>query len=337
LVALLTNRYRLVLLAALWLGACQSHREPLDGSKPPVGHYKGSIKPTGQPEVKAELDIRHPSPGHYEAELTLPDAATLSFVADTVFYDKKRLRLTRPGHPGEVLTVTLEGDFWRGSLALGSLKAEALLVRRGQPAPSTYRVEELPQAAGSAWLFAPSDVRTPGPALALLPDSATALAAPLWADALAREGVIVLVLPMADSATTGLAAGLRLLRDTPGADAATIGVWAAGARAETLAQELAVPNGLKVNFVVAQNTIVSPEARAHFRELLRQKLPVLGVYGGPSSLALQAPRLRAALGGKRKTVLVYREAGPDLLVPGTLGTRFAPGLPDEVVSWLRAR
>ena len=316
-----------------WLLACQPAKEKQVAEVPPVGHYEGSIQLQAQGTLRAALDIRHPSPGHYEAELTVPDATTLSFVGDTILYANNQLQLRRPSQPNQLLTLNLDGDFWRGTLQLDSLKTEALLVRRGQPSPSTYRVEELPQNQGSSWLFSPADTSTPGPALALLPDSTTAQTAALWADALAREGVIVLVLPAAGTGTTGLGTALDLLRATPGADTASIGVWATGRRAAALATELNEGSGARTAFLVAQQVEVTPEVKADFRELTRRKLPILGLYGGAGS-STQAARLRAALGGRRAAVRTYPSAGADLLMPGAQPNRFSAGASAEVLDWL---
>ena len=322
---------------------CQPQREAAEKAPtPPVGHYEGGIAATGQPELRAALDIRHPRPGHYEAELTVPAAGTLSFEADTIFFSNNQLRLVRPARPGQTLTLTLEGDFWRGSLTLDSTKAPTILLKRGVPTPSTYRVAAMPQITGLAWLFTPSDVGTPGAALVLLPSIETGPAAAIWADALAREGLIVLVLPATDTATAAtetarLLAALRLLRGTAGADTATVGVWAAGARAATQAQVLAGAGGPRAAFFIAQNAGLDAAGRAAFRELRRRKLPILGLYSGVGS-APAAAALRQALGGRQGiAVWNYRAAGADLLVPGALGPRFGPGLPGEVVEWLRLR
>ncbi|MDB5234287.1 MAG: hypothetical protein JWR44_1280 [Hymenobacter sp.] len=338
---------RLWPMATLWVGlmlsACQPQSESTTAATtPPVGHYEGGISVPGQPELRAALDIRHPGPGHYTAELTVPTTGTLSFVADTIFFNDTLMRLKRPGRPGQVLTLTMDGDFWRGTLALDSISAPTILLKRGTPTPSTYRVEEMPQDQGSAWLFAPSDTGTPGPALALLPNSGTAAASALWADALAREGVIVLVLPAVDSTTAEaeaprLQAALQLLRSTPGADTANVGAWAVGYRAPALAQALVNLNGLRPAFFITQNASVGTEARAAFRELKKRKMPLLGLYGGAASGA-QAAGLRNALGGRRGALVrTYRAAGPDLMVPGGMSPRFGPGLPGEVVEWLRSR
>ena len=334
---------------ALWVGpllagpSCQPHRDKATtNSTPPVGHYEGSIAVTGQSELRAALDIRHPSPGHYEAELTVPAAGTLSFVADTVVFSNNQLHLSRPARSGQALTLTLDGDFWRGDLALDSAKAPIILVKRGAPSPSTYHVEKVSQEPGSAWLFAPSDTGTRGAALVLLPDATTMSTAALWADALARAGVIVLVLPAVDSANAAtevprLQAALERLRGTAGADTANVGAWAAGARAATLAQTLAAAGRPRLAFFIAQNTGINAAGRTAFRELRRRKLPVLGLYGGSAS-AQGAVAMRNALGGRRGTVVRnYRTAGADLLIPGGLSPRFGPGLPDDVVEWLRGR
>jgi hypothetical protein len=307
-----------------------------------VGHYEGSIGAEGQPQVRAALDIRHPSPGHYEAELTVPTVGTLSFVADTILFSNSKLRLTRPARPNQALTLTQDGDFWRGSLALDSTEARAILLKRGAPAPSTYRVQEVPQPNGPAWLFAPSDTSTAGPALALLPNLATAPTAALWADALAREGIIVLVMPPADSVTAideapRMQAAVRVLRNTAGADTANVGAWAAGPRAAAVAQALVSPGSPRVAFVIAQNAQINPEARTAFRELRSRKMPLIGLYGGPAANQ-GAAALRNALGGRRGTsVRTYRSAGPDLLIPGEMSPAFGPGLPGDILEWMRGR
>ncbi|GAB3587859.1 hypothetical protein GCM10027345_39130 [Hymenobacter daeguensis] len=315
----------------------------MEATVPPVGHYEGSLAASGQGEMRAALDIRHPSPGHYEAELTVNGASALSFVSDTILFSNSQLRLSRPARPGQVLALTLDGDFWRGTLALDSAKLTAILVKRGAPTPSTYRVEEVPQANGSAWLFSPADTGTPGAALAVLPDASTAPTAAIWADALAREGIITLLLPTAaDSATTTaetprLQAGLRFLHGTAGADTTSLGAWATGRRATALASALTEPGAPRPAFFIVQNAMIGPDARTAFRELKSRKLPVLGLYGGTAATA-GAATLRRATGGQRGILVrSYRATGPDLLLPGPLGPQFGPGLPGEVVEWIRNR
>ena len=348
LMRLLIDRRRLIgcFLGLVWLGgylsACQSKESKTGAATPPVGHYEGSISVAGQPEVRAALDIRHPSPGHYEAELTVPTAGTLSFVADTILFSNNQLRLTRPARPSQVLALTLDGDFWRGALTLDSTKVQTILVKRSVPTPSTYRIEKVPQATGAAWLFAPSDTGTPGPALIILPDSAAAPTAALWGDALAREGIIVLILPVTDSVSataeaSRLQAAVHLLHNTPGADTANVGAWAAGARATSLAQALVASGSPRVAFVIAQNAEITPAVKAPFRELKSRKVPLLGLYSGPAS-AQRAAGLRNTLGGRRGVaVRAYRTAGSDLFVPGGLNPKFAPGLPGDILEWMRGK
>ncbi|TPG64635.1 hypothetical protein [Hymenobacter nivis] len=329
----------LLLAGALGLPACQPGSGPdrAAPAPPPVGHYAGTAQlAAGQPAQAVALELRHPAPGHYTAELTGPPA--LSFVADTILFQGGQLRLVRPGRPGEALALTLDGDFWRGTLRLDSVQAPVLLVRRGPPTPTMYRVEEVPQAQGSAWLFAPADVRTAGAGLALLPDAATGPAAAIWADALARYGLTVLLLPATDSASaapTGalLAAARRLLRNTAGVDTANLGTWATGPRADAAALALAAPGGPRTAFFIVQNAPVAAASRDAYRALARQKLPVLGLYGGSGAAGTAAA---AALRGTLRSpaVRTYRLAGPGLLVLGPGGPTFAPGLPDAVVQWL---
>ena len=335
------SRALLVLCLGTLLPDCQpKHEQTAAAATPPVGHYEGSLSAAGQPEARATLDIRHPSPGHYEAEFTAP--GTLSFVADTIVFSNNQLRLSRPARPGQTLALTLEGDFWRGTLTLDSTRATTVLVKRGVPTPSTYHTEKVPQATGPAWLFAPADTSTPGAALALLPDTETASTAAIWADALAREGVIVLLRPPADTATAAdetprLQAAVRLLRGTDGADTANIGAWAAGHRAAALASLLTGPDAPRAAFFIAQNPTVDVSARAAFRELRSRKMPLLALYSGTGAIN-RAAVLRNVLGGRRgAAVRVYRAAGPDLLVPGKLGPTFGPGLPADVVDWLQGK
>ena len=329
-------RLFLLLVGVGWLlGSCQAQPDAaVAAGPPPVGHYQGSVALPAGPHLAAALDVRHPSPGHYEAELTLPEAAGLSFVADTVTFAANQLQLRRPGRPGQTLRLTLDGDFWRGTLALDSVRAAVLLVRRGAPAPSTYRVEELPQASGgTAWLFAPADTRTPGPALALLPDAATAAAAPLWADALARNGIIVLLLPPADTAVAPLPAALRLLRATAGADTATVGAWLAGGRALAFAE--AAPTRPKPAFLLLQNIPVTAGTfRAAWAARGQAVQPILALAAGREG----SRALRQALPRRRTTTLLTLPAAPaNLLVPGPLGPELAPQALAPVLKWLRER
>ena len=314
----------------LIIAGCQPHDAATDAPPPPVGHYQGTVQPAAGPPLAAALDIRHPSAGHYEAELTLPDAPGLCFVADTVRFAGQKLRLVRPGIPAQVLDLTLDGDFWRGNLTTDTVRAAVLLVRRGGATPSTYRVEELPQGGSSAWLFAPADTATPGPALALLPDATTAAAAPLWADALARNGFVVLLLPAADSSVSALPAALRLLRNTAGTDTATVGAWLAGGRALALARSSLA--GPQPAFLVLQNPPAA--GRGAWQAVVQSPRPLLGLAAGRAgsrALRLALPRRRGS------TLLALPAAAVDLQVPGPLGPALDPAVVADVVTWLRGR
>jgi hypothetical protein len=127
------------------------------------------------------------------------------------------------------------------------------------------------------------------------------------------------------------------VRSTPGADTANIGAWAAGSRGAALAQALVEPNGPRVAFAVLQNTEIGTEARGAVRELRARKLPVLGLYGGPAAVRKSAT-LRNAMGGRRGAMVrTYRTAGADLLVPNGFVPQFGPGLPGDLLEWMRGR
>jgi hypothetical protein len=311
------------------LAACQTQPEAVDTSSavtyPPTGHFTGTLEVPGQPALRAALEVRHPRPGRYDAELVVATAPGLSFVADTLTFTQNTLRLARPGQPGETLTLERQGDFWRGTLAVDSARYPALLLRRGPAEPAVYRVrrDELVGPKGQSLLFSPADETLPGIAIALFPTPITAPDAPIWADALAREGYTVLLLPAADTlAPTHLAAALTYLHRTPGVDTARVGTWAAGTRAPLLATMLAEPTlgAPRPAFVIVQGA-PSPTAttRPLWRTLARTER-LLGIYEATdASTARTANNLRTALANPRARVL--RGQGP--------------GLNEAVVGWLR--
>jgi hypothetical protein len=246
-------------------------------------------------------------------------------VADTLAFEQNTLHLVRPGRPGEKLTLTQQGDFWRGTLAVDSASYPALLLRRGPAEPAVYRVQrdEIAGPSGQALLFSPADETLPGIAMAVFPTSDTAPKAPSWADALAREGYTVLLLPAADTlAPAHLAAALTYLHRTPGVDTARIGAWAAGTRAPLLATMLTEPNlgGPRPAIVIAQGAPFPTAAmRPTWRTLARTE-KVLGLYE-----ATDAPTVRTANG--LRTAL----ANPQARVLRGQGS----GLVEAVVGWLR--
>jgi hypothetical protein len=310
------------------LAACQAQPEAagagVAAAHPPVGHFAGTLKAAGKPELRAALEVRHPRPGHYDAELVIDAAPTLSFVADTVAFAGGRLRLVRPGQPSQVLALTQQGDFWRGSLAVDSTSYTTLLVRRGPPEPAVYRVrhDEVPGSVGEALLFSPADESLPGAALAIFPTATMAGTAPAWADALARQGYTVLLLPAADTLSTpALTAALAYLRRTPGVDTAQVGTWAAGRRADLLATLLTQPEAPRSAFVITQEAPAPTAAMRGAWRTLAQRQRVLGVYDASDATTAKASiALRAALGR-----------------PGRVLRGQGPGLTSGVATWLREK
>jgi hypothetical protein len=308
------------------LAACQSPPDTpgaqTPAAHPPVGHFAGALTAPRRPELRAALEVRHPRPGHYDAELVVEAAPTLSFVADTVAFAGGRLRLVRPGYAGQVLALTQQGDFWRGTLAVDSTTYTTLLVRRGPPEPAVYRVraDEVPHSAGKSLLFSPADESLPGAALAVFPTAATAGTAPAWADALARQGYTILLLPAADTLTApALTAALAYLRRTPGVDTAQVGTWAAGPRATALAGLLAQPAAPRTAFVVAQEA--PPATLRGAWRTVAQRRRVLGIYDAADATTVKAAAtLRAALGR-----------------PGRVLRGQGPGLTSGVAAWLREK
>jgi hypothetical protein len=277
-----------------------------------------------QPALRAALEVRHPRPGHYDAELLVANEPSLSFVADTLDFHNHTLHFERPGRPSETLTLQQQGDFWRGTLTVDSVDYPTLLLRRGPPEPTVYRVQrdEVAGPSGTALLFSPADESMLGAALALFP-TPSVTNAPSWADALARQGYTVLLLPAADSLTPPtLTAALTYLRRTPGVDTARVGAWATGDRATKLATLLTQPDVLNPQpaFVVAQNAPAPNAASRPTWRTVGQSGHVLGVYESTdAATASTANSLRVALGGRRAHVV--RGQGKELIT--------------NVVDWLR--
>ncbi|GAA4504028.1 hypothetical protein GCM10023172_29820 [Hymenobacter ginsengisoli] len=285
------------------LASCQSYGDTAQAGPvaPPTGHYTGTLQVAGQPELRAQLEVRHPRPGHYDAELVLPQQAAFSFVADSLAFGDDTLRLARPGRPGETLALGHQGNFWRGTLRLDSVRYPLLLVRRGDPEPAVYRVrrDEVAGTTGPALLFSPADESLPGLGLALFATSGTALLAPSWADALARQGHTVLLLPAADTlAAPALANALALLRRTPGVDTARVGAWISGPPASLLPLFLAENTASRPAFVVVQNMPAPPLATRRDWRALAQHGHLLAIYD-PSQPQADVAQARALLGRPR--------------------------------------
>jgi hypothetical protein len=315
----------------LWLGLLASlascHAQPDKATEtraaepPPTGHFAGTLQGPGQPALRAVLEVRHPSPGHYDAELVLPEQPALSFVADSLTFTRDTLRLARPGRPGEQLALVRQGNFWRGTLRLDSASYPLLLVRRGDPEPAVYRVrrDEVAGTTAPALLFSPADESLPGLALAFFPSTTDALAGPAWADALARQGHTVLLLPPADSlAAPALANALALLRRTAGVDTARVGAWVNSSNAGLLPLVLAENTASRPTFVVVQAMPAPPLAVRRDWQALARQGQVLAIYE-PSQLKTDVVQARALLGRQR-----VRQAA-------------AGTLPSQVLDWLRER
>jgi hypothetical protein len=319
---LLRSWLLLGLLASL--AACQPQPDTAKAraaEPPPTGHFTGTLQGPAQPALKAILEVRHPGPGRYDAELVLPEQPALSFVADSLTFVRDTLRLARPGRPGEQLALVRQGNFWRGALRLDSASYPLLLVRRGDPEPAVYRVrrDEVAGTTATALLFSPADESLPGLALAFFPSTGDALAGPAWADALARQGHTVLLLPPADSlAAPALANALALLRRTAGVDTARVGAWVSGSSAGLLPLILAENTASRPTFVVVQDMPAPPLAVRRDWQALARQGQVLAVYDArqPKAAVAQA---RALLGPRQ-----VRQA------PATT-------LQSQLTDWLRER
>jgi len=306
------------------LAACQpqpSAPETRAPEPPPTGHFAGTLESPGQPALRAVLEVRHPSPGHYDAELVLPEQPALSFVADSLTFVRDTLRLARPGRPGEQLALVRQGNFWRGTLRLDSASYPLLLVRRGDPEPAVYRVrrDEVAGTTAPALLFSPADESLLGLALAFFPSTTDAQAGPAWADALARQGHTVLLLPPADSlAAPALANALALLRRTAGVDTARVGAWVSGPAAGLLPLILAENTASRPTFVVVQAMPAPPLAVRRDWQALARQGQVLALYDAtqPKTDVAQA---RALLGRQQ-----VRQTA-------------AGALQSQVLDWLRER
>jgi len=321
---ILAQPWRLLGLLAS-LAACQPQPDTAAATRPaeppPTGHFAGTLESAGQPALRAVLEVRHPSPGHYDAELVLPEQPALSFVADSLAFTRDTLRLARPGRPGERLALVRQGNFWRGTLSLDSASYPLLLVRRGNPEPAVYRVrrDEVAGTAAPALLFSPADESLPGLALAFFPSTADTQAGPAWADALARQGHTVLLLPPTDSlAAPALANALALLRRTAGVDTARVGAWVGGPAAGLLPLILAENTASRPTFVVVQDMPAPPLAVRRDWQALAQRGQVLALYA-PGQLKMDVVQARALLGRQR-----VRQAT-------------AGALQSQVLDWLRER
>ena len=84
-------------------------------------------------------------------------------------------------------------------------------------------------------------------------------------------------------------------------------------RAWRVAQVLAGATRPRLTFLIAQNADFDAASRDAFRELVRRKIPLLGLYGGPTAVR-RAAALRQATGSRRGAMVRhYPSPGLDCL------------------------
>ena len=320
----------------------------------PSGHYEGTVAYQGT-ELAAALDLREVSPGQLEADVHFPQNEGLSFPAENLRYTEPQLLLDSPAG-GTSISAIREGDFLRGVVALDSIKADFVWVRRGKALPRAYQTKQLPAVAAlslpALTLLIPQDTLASHPAVALFAAPAAQPAARLRAAQLASQGFVATVvalpqaLPPADSAMLQSAVQvLRALRRAPAVDTMRVGLWARGTAAAVVpAAALARP---KAAFVVLEIvSIASREEARPFQLLSRQKIPVLGLYAAAdTSLDAKdsARRLRNAARGQRGTqIRLFPKADARFLLPGQGSAdgkwtwpAAAPGYIQAIADWLK--
>ena len=343
------------------LGACSGHGEPAELPLP-AGHYEGPVTYQGT-DLRVTLDVREPRPGQLQADLHFPDVAGISFPVAKLRYKEPQLYFEQePGQPGNVTVSAIrEGDFLRGLFTWDTIQTEFVWARRGQAAPRPYREQSarLPEMGGAgrpgafARFLIPQDTALRYPAVALLPDAATAGAAATRADLLARHGFVVLLVPPPTSPNTPDSVliqrtnvALQTCRAEGSVDSSRIGVWVRGRQAQAVAIGAAEARPV-VAFVILEGVPVASSADAKpFQQLARQRIPMLGLYGTADTTvqaAESARRLRAAISFQRRNaVRVYPKANRNLTIAGVTTAQGqwqwpqpAPGYADELLTWLR--
>ena len=352
------------LLGGCWLltlAACSGREEPAR-LPPPTGHYEGPVTYQGT-ELRVTLDVREPTPGQLQADLHFPDVAGLSFPVAALRYQEPQLSFEQaPGQPGSIAVSAIrEGDFLRGVFTWDTIRTEFVWARRGQAAPRPYREQavRLPGVGGVgqpkafARFLIPQDTALRYPAVALLPDAATASAAATRADLLARHGFVVLLLP----APAGPAAPDSVLRRRAGAalracraagrvDSSRVGLWVRGRQAPAVAAGAAEARPAAAFMILEGVPVASSAAAKPWQQLARRRIPLLGLYGAADTTvaaAGSARRLRAAIGFQRgNAVRVYAKADRNLIIAGFTTSKGqwqwpqpAPGYTNELLTWLR--
>jgi len=249
------------------LGGCSSGGET-KALPPPTGHFEGRITYQGA-DLRTALDLREVKPGQLQADLRFPDLPGLGFPAENLSFRSPQLHFERqPGAAAGNTAVDAirEGDFLRGLFTTDSVKADLLLVRRGQPDPRPYRAQPVRFRSGtltlSGTLLIPDDTIRRHAAVVLLPDTDAPRQRDLsaTADLLARQGFAALVYDRRDAGKPGTAgvqeladdalAAVRAVKANAAVDSLRVGFWSVGQGSHAAALA-AGPPGRKVAFVVA--------------------------------------------------------------------------------------
>jgi len=345
-----------------WLLAACSAREEQVTLPLPTGHYEGPVTYQGT-DLRVTLDVREPTTGQLQADMRFPEIEGISFPVAKLRYKEPQLNFEQePSQPGNITVSAIrEGDFLRGIFTWDTIQTEFVWARRGQAVERPYR-EQAVQLTGIsagegnsllARFLIPQDTALRYPAVALLPDIATAGAAAARADLLARHGFVVLLVPPLAVANTTDSLGLRLAkaaitvcRAEKSVDSSRVGLWVRGPRAGLAvlgASQLQPP----VAFLVIEGVSIQSAAEAKpFQQIARQRIPILGLYGMADTTVQaseSAKRLRAAIGSQRRNaVRVYAKANRNLTIAGYTNAKGqwqwpqpAPGYIDELLTWLR--
>jgi hypothetical protein len=319
--------------ASLWYGVLAGALLTAGGCAPateeqrrpaPTGRYEGTLRYRGA-ELPVVVNLYQDSASQaVQLQLRAPGAPLYSRWFDSVAYQAPTLSARLPG--GSRLTLREEPNFLTGAVWLhDTLRAELVAVRRGTPDLPAYAVARR-TAAGQPWQqhYVPLDTVQRRPAVLLWPDPGALGAAYGWADWLASQGLVVtLAVPggAPDSLTAQqLRTALQSLRDygAAGVDSGRVGVWATGNGGRVAALAAGASPGLPAAFMVVQGAAFGPADRAGLRQLGRQGLPVLGLYGGRDTtvnVPISSQQLRLALGRRQGSgVKVYEQADRGLLL-----------------------
>ena len=220
---------------------------------------------------------------------------------------------------------------------------QALLVKRGPPTPSTYRVEELPQDQGSAWLFAPADTSTPGagagaaarcrhgrprPRCGPMPWPAKALLC--WC---CQRPIPSRPPAETPAPASGPGPAAHHGRGRHGQHW-RVGRRAAGRHAGRSCWPARTARG---RFLHCAERGGRPQRRGRpSGSCGSRKLPHSGPVWGPARRHRRPAAAQCAgRAARRHGAHLPRQPAPTCWCPAALSPRFGPGLPDEVVEWLR--